>query len=97
MYGAEILTLAKARFQQKLKNSGISTKSLTAPLVSRKKYLKTVEIVHNRFCAKTLLLPFCEGIFGSNFEEKIIFCHILKIMTIEIEVIKSDYQPKNLT
>ena len=49
-----------------------STKGMTPPplpLVERKKYIKTIEIAQ----------------FSENFEEKIIICHILKDMTIEIK------------
>ena len=72
-------SLIRQGFKKKLKNSG---------------NIKTLEIAKNRFCPTFLFLPFCEGKFGSNFDFTLIICHILKIMTIEIEVIKSDYQPK---
>ena len=35
--------------------------------------------------------------FSENFEDKIIICLILKVMTIEVEVIKSNYQSEILT
>ena len=47
-----------------------STKGLTPPpLIVNKKNIKTLEIAQ----------------FSENFEEKIIICHILKDMTIEIK------------
>ena len=80
--------LLREGFNKKnIKSFGIFHRNVTPPTPSMKK-------THFfQLCFKILSITQ----FSENFEEQTIICLILKDITIEVEVIKSDYQSENLT